>query len=521
MRAAAKSKIANRGQSSSFKSIPAPVSGWNAIDAIADMKDTEALTLENWFPQTGYCEIRGGSTSHATGMTGNGKTLMIHNSITGTNKMFCSTASGVYNVSSAGAVGASVAARTNGKHQWTMFGDGTNQWLIAVNGVDKPLYYDGTTWVAVDGVSVPALTGLTTTTLVGLTIFKGRLMFLQNSSLAFWYLPSGVAGGLLVKFDLSGVAQMGGYLMAMASWTLDPGIGPDDRMVFVTSKGEVLLYGGSDPSSASTWGLVGIYKTGIPLGRKCIVKQGSDLVILTQSGAFAMNTITQATGSSYAGAVSRKIQTIFNQSATLYGSIFGWCSVVVPAKNAVVVNIPHVEDGLHEQYVMNTITLAWCKFTGWNAEDFAVFNDELYYCSGTSVIHAWTGVSDIGSNIVAYGKTAFGMFGTQTLKSINLMRPMLQADGPVNYFMDADVDFEDKEIVGNPVVTSSNSSLWDSGTWDSSLWGGSSLQIIKDWQSVNAWTGFYISGKIKVSTKQYSVRWLSTDYMYDTGGLLT
>jgi hypothetical protein len=170
---------------------------------------------------------------------------------------------------------------------------------------------------------------------------------------------------------------------------------------------------------------------------------------------------------------------------------------------------------------MNTITLSWCKFTGWNAEDFAIYNDELYYCSGTSVIHAWTGSSDNGSNIVAYGKSAFNMFSSQALKSINLMRPMLQSNGAVNYFMDADVDFTDNDIVGNPVTTSTNASLWGSGIWGTSLWGGSSLQIVKDWQSVNAWPGFYIAGKIKIATNQYTVRWLSTDYMYETGGLLT
>ena len=36
----------------------------------------------------------------------------------------------------------------------------------------------------------------------------------------------------------------------------------------------------------------------------------------------------------------------------------------------------------HEQYVMNTITKAWCRFTEWSAEDFAVFNGELYFCAG-------------------------------------------------------------------------------------------------------------------------------------------
>jgi len=231
-------KAAQRQQISRFVSYPSPVGGWNAIDSLAEMKPSEAVSLDNWFPKTGYCEVRGGSFSHATGMTGTGKTLAVYNALNGTNKLFCATASGVYDVTASGAVGASVAARTNGKHQHIQFGDGTNNYLILVNGVDKPLYYDGTNWIAVDGASSPALTGITTTNLVGVCTFKGRLIFIANSSLAFWYLAAGAAGGLLTAFDLSGVAQLGGTIMAIDSWTVDAGSGPDDRLAIITSKGE-------------------------------------------------------------------------------------------------------------------------------------------------------------------------------------------------------------------------------------------------------------------------------------------
>src|SRR6185503_14655824 len=102
----------------------------------------------------------------------------IYNKLTGSSEMYAYTATGIYNVSAAGAVGASVLARTNGKHQWVMFGDGTNNWLIAVNGVDKPAYYDGTTWTAVTNATTPALTGYTGNAVeefISVNVFKGRL----------------------------------------------------------------------------------------------------------------------------------------------------------------------------------------------------------------------------------------------------------------------------------------------------------------------------------------------------------
>ena len=171
MRTPLRSKGSPRQRVNRSMSYPAPVGGWNARDSLAAMKPNQAIVLDNWFPKTSYCEIRGGYSSHATGATGSIKTLAAYNAMSGTNKMFAATASGVYETTSAGAVGASVAARTDGKHQWLNFADGTNQWLIMMNGIDKPLYYDGTTWTAVDGVTSPALTGLTTTSIVDAFVF--------------------------------------------------------------------------------------------------------------------------------------------------------------------------------------------------------------------------------------------------------------------------------------------------------------------------------------------------------------
>ena len=170
----------SRVQTSSVASIPAPIGGWNARDALADMKPKDAVALENWFPRTAYVEGRGGYTSHATGLTGNGKTLASHNALNGTSKFFAFTDSGIYDVSSAGAVGASGLARTNGKHQCVNFGDGTYNYLIGCNGVDGPAYYDGSSWLEVTDITSPALTGVPTTDLIAPIVFKGRLIFIQK-----------------------------------------------------------------------------------------------------------------------------------------------------------------------------------------------------------------------------------------------------------------------------------------------------------------------------------------------------
>lgn len=498
-------------------SFPAPVRGWNDRDPLADMGPAYAVALDNFFPKPNYCEIRGGSQSYATGTTGNIKTLAVYNGLNGTNRMFAYTDSGIYETSIAGAVGASVLSRTNGKHQWIMFGDGTSSWLIAVNGIDKPAYFDGTTWTAVDAATSPALTGLDTTKIVSVFEFKGRLMFIEKDSLSFWYLAAGVAGGALTRFDLSGVAKKGGYLMAGATWTIDGGSGPDDRAVFITSEGEVIIYAGTNPSVATAWGLVGIFDLGKPLGRRCLQKFAGDIIALTQNGAYPLSAALQSASVDRTVAISDIIYNSFNSASRSYGNNFGWEAIIYRAQNALICNVPNAEDGTHEQYVMNTITKAWCKFTGWNAETFAVFNADLYFARGTAVYKAWNGTSDVGNSVIAYGKTAFSNFrDSGSVKRFNMFRPVLAANGNLSFLTDIDVDFRNTEINGSASYNSSSGAKWDVDNWDSASWAAG-MEIMREWTSPDEEVGRYASGKVKIETNKLTVQWISCDWIYETG----
>lgn len=519
MRTPLLTKTARRTRVSMTKTYPAPVGGWNGRDALASMQPTEAVALENWYPTPSYVEMRGGHASHATGTTGNIKTLAVYNKMAGTSEMFAYTASGIYNVSSAGAVGASKLARTDGKHQWTMFGDTTSNWLIAVNGVDKPAYYDGTTWTAVDGASSPALTGLTTTDIIGVTAFKGRLIFIQKNSLSIWYLAAGAAGGALTEFDMSGEAPKGGFLMACATWTRDAGSGPDDFFVALTSEGEAIVYQGTNPSSSTTWAKVGSYVIGKPLGRRCIMQYGGECVVLTENGVFPLSALLMSGDERAKFALSFKIQNAFTEVARTYGSTFGWKSISFPARDALLVNVPIAEDGTHEQYVMNAITKAWCKFTEWDAEDFAVFNKELYFCKTTVVYKAWTGEDDNDNNIIYYAKQAFQDFGDPRPKHCKLFMPILTVNGSVTYATDVDVDFENKTMTGSTSFVSGGSSLWGTAKWGQNQWS-SSTGIIRQWGSPASWEGFWLAGKLKIESDTIRGQWVGTSMIYESGGAL-
>ena len=191
-----------------------------------------------------------------------------------------------------------------------------------------------------------------------------------------------------------------------------------------------------------------------------------------------------------------------------------------PLKNAMLFNIPVSTTG-QVQYVMNTVTGAWCQFKAWPAQCWGMYNDELYYGISTAVQKAWTGRSDDGSNIVAEGYTAWNNFGSSTQsKNIKLFRTMVQTNGALAYLTDVDVDFKNRIITGVASYTPSAGGVWDTGKWDEATWTGS-LDTVLKWTSPDTYTGYYFSGKFKVETNTVDVHWLASDYVYETGGIIS
>lgn len=519
MRQALKSKTRQRSQIVVTKSYPAPIGGWNSRDAMANMKPHFATKLLNWFPTPVDCLLRGGFSAHGT-HTGHSKTLAVHTALTGSQKMFSATDADIFNVSAAGAGVDQSLTVTNGEYQWVNMGNGTANYLIMVNGSDSPKYYDGTNWVEVTGATSPLLSGVTLANLVNVCVYQGRLFFLENSSLSFWYLAAGAVGGALTEFQLDSFAPRGGYLMWAAAWTFDGGSGPDDYIVFMTSEGEALVYRGTNPSSAATWVRVGTFFVGKPLGRKSYINFAGDLLALTQEGLFPMSAAMQNAQTDERVAITDIINYEFNYVANSYQDNYGWSLTLVPLKSALIVNIPVSETTGQRQFVMNTITKAWCEFDSWDALCFVVFNDELYFGGNGVVRKAWDGTSDLGDDIVAEGRTAFNYFDSKSQqKKMNLFRPILRVNGSLNFLTGFDVDFNQTPITGTASYTSTSSATWDTSLWDSAVWT-TGLEVVSKWTSPNDNIGFCVAGKLKVNTNSKTIRWQSCDYVYETGGIL-
>lgn len=494
-------------------SIPAPVGGWNARDALGEMDPTDAVILTNMFPSTTQVQVRFGHSRFATGLPSQVNTLLAYSGGT-SNKLFGVSGTAVYEVTSGGAVGAAaLSGLTNDKWQYVNVTTAGGNFLWMCNGADNVYTYDGTNWTDRGA----AITGVTSSTLIGCDIHKNRIWAVQVGTLKAWYLPTGSITGAANALDLSAFAPHGGYLMAVGTWTMDAGYGMDDMIAFITSNGDCIIYRGTDPSSAATWSLVGVYWIGSPVGRRCMVKYKGDLLIITQDGLVPMSGAVQSSRLNPRVALTDKIQYAVSTSVSQYGSIYGWQVIPFPKQNMLILNVP-VAVGAQEQYVMNTITGSWCNWNSLYANCWALFNDNIYFGSNTFVGKAWTGNSDAGAGIPWRGLQAYNYFGARgQTKRFTMFRPTFQyTNAPVVYGNVA-VDFDQSAPVPQLQVAGTTGSSWDAALWDGAMWGGYTFS--RGWQGTTG-VGYCAAPNLSGTSTGSELNWISTDVIMEPGGFL-
>jgi hypothetical protein len=127
-------------------SVPSPIGGWNARDSVAEMNPLDAVVLNNFYPTPSEIQLRKGYTQYATGITGQVDTLMQYSGGS-TSKLFAAAGSTIYDVSSAGAATSVVTGQGSDRLQYVNASTAGGNFLVAVNGADAPLIYDGTNWI--------------------------------------------------------------------------------------------------------------------------------------------------------------------------------------------------------------------------------------------------------------------------------------------------------------------------------------------------------------------------------------
>lgn len=561
------------------KAFAAPVEGWDASSALANMKEGRAVQLKNWFPQPGYVEVRKGHrwqswdigsspktvsaidtgtdvfTSAGHGMA-NGTAVKFHavttmptglsatriyyvisattdefsvaTSVGGsavdvsssgsgtitvyeiddpsvetlavwqgpsTSKMFAGAGGALWDVTSTAAATFSRTAGGSNRWQWWNHTTSAGSFLFMVNGSDAPLHYNGSTWTA------PSITGITPSDIITGITHKKRIWFVLKDSTKAAYLATEAVAGAATTFELGSLFTRGGYLLALATWTRDGGSGADDYFVAISSRGQVAIYQGTDPAAADTWGLVGVFDVPTPIGRRCFTRFGADVLLMTLEGVFPLSQLLAVDQSqARRKAVTENISSAFNTQALSYASLFGWEACVYPKGTRLIVNVPTVEGSTAVQYVMNTLTGAWCEYDSHNANTWVVYNDNLYFGGNDGdVYRADTGSADVDQPITAVGQTAYSAFGSGALKRFSMIKPLIIASGSNRPALGVSIDFTETQTLSTATsATSTAGATWDSGTWDASVWGGADVQV-SDWSTLSA-LGVFASLKFQAQT---------------------
>lgn len=510
---------------SNSATLPAPTAGWYIYDNLASMPAGTAYLLENWFPGKDYIRLRRGLKEHMTGLSGTTviNTLMTYSSGT-LDKMFAvSDAGNLYDVTSGGAFGAAVVSGlSNPRLQFTQFTTTGGQFLLSVNGADDGLLYNGSTWTQPIGV-----TGVAEDTLSSLFAYKNRLYFIEEDSLSLWYLAVDSISGAATEAPLGSLFTLGGKLVAGATWSIDAGNGLDDVLVVVTSEGQVAVYTGAYPGDATSWSLKGLYKVGKPLGKRCLIKAGGDLAVLTQDGIVPLSkaiTLDQSALSNEA--VTKNIAPEYRRvTSARLNSDDDWSMTAWPTENMFIVNVPKLTEQPAFLLVANILTGAWCRYRGWDASCFTVFKDGLYYGSKDGrVMQAEVGGTDDGTPYTGTVFLSFNDFKKSTLrKSVRMVRPNVQSSFTPTPKITIRKDY-DYTVPGDPPASAAPAAQarWDVALWDVSRWPAVVPVPNSTWRTVSGF-GSMLAPVYQITvntTEEIDVRMTSMDLIYEMGAEL-
>jgi hypothetical protein len=480
--------------------LPAPVSGWVSNASIAKENPGAAEVMKNFIPTSKGVRARGGSQRQSTTGLFAVEEILSYAGVNST-EFFAASNGSIYNCTSPAspttALTAVVAGQTSNEYGQVIMAVAGNQFLLAFNGTNPHLVYDGAVWAA----NTPAITGVSSANINQAWIHANSVWMVEKDSLNAWRLPVDQIGGIATQFSLSGVFRRGGKLLAGATWSSDSGDGSDDRCVFWSSEGEIAVFGGDYPGGPKGWNLFGRYDMARPMGRFAYSKIGGDLVFLTETGKVALTEVTSKDPAALTTtAITRNIEpdwraltarypnknwrflkwdrgnlgivaipsdTTQVSGSSLWGSTFIWG--VTPWGSGWTIETPI---GTPSCFVVNLETGKWAEIEGWDCRSMTVFNGEFIFgTSSGAVMFGDKGGNDAGQPYecrLAYWPSRFDYIGEKQFLQI---AASFEYSTSFNPRLSISTNNKITWLASPPPPPEDNtSSAWDSGLWDNAVY---------------------------------------------------
>lgn len=513
--------------------ITAPIRGLNGSDPITLMDPSDALVLDNVICRQGWVESRPGYANHSpTLAAGNVHTIIPYVPTFGDARVFAAALDSIYEVTTAGTATLISSGHIGAEWSHTQVSNQAGNYLLMVNGEATGRGFDGTTW------SDWGISGVASSSLSQVTVWKRRVWAVQKNSFKAWYLAADAIAGAATSFNFSGIFKQGGSLLAILTWSIDGGDGIDDYFLAVTTMGEVAVYRGTDP--ASDMGLVGVYFIGVPLGKRFYTSFGPDLVLLTTQGVISASKFISVTNPRTF--LSDKARTFIDADIRTYGALTGWEMVHVAPEKLLLIQVP----GVNRQWVMNTQSGAWSKLMYGVAKTWGVAGGMVFAGGGQVVYKMFFGGTDPSETPITWTIVpAFTyMKAPSQLKQLTLGRLVLESEGIPAIQQVALTDFNlnlegltatagtavqrgsywGKATWGGSVwglgsTAGSVGSTWGTAIWGMSTWGTTDVVGYRPWQVLSG-MGHSVTQAIRGTSTGTVNRLLSIDYVYERGGVM-
>lgn len=457
---------------------PVPVMGWvsESGDSIASGPGN-ALILDNLIPTRNSLRSRGGS-KNVSNLPAGCQTLM-NFSNGAVDELIGATATDLYRIPktydpvlSPVAPVSLISGLSGGQWQSVSFANAADVTaLLMVNGVSAGIR-------RYDGAAVTLVTPTTSGSGIysNISSYKGRVWCLEvGTSVAYYGDPLSNSPASMTAFPVGPFLTKGGDLIAVGSWSRDGGSGPDDLLVFISTKGEIVIYTGSDPGS--DFNLVGVFVAPEPMSRRCLKKAATDLMYYSTYGPMKLSEVLPAfTGQT----LDVPIRQNFSDAVTLSGASWGWEFVTHSRQSWILYNVPIAAPNTMHQYVVNMDNGSWFRITGWNAQCWAEVGRNIYFADPEGKIFiADYDLDDNGLPIHCDWMPNWYNFGVDDNKKFNIMQLTTKSDARPAVQIDMMLDYDIRTPESSPGFAEEPlASLWNVSPWDTSPWSGSAKRYV-------------------------------------------
>jgi len=443
-------------------------------------------------------------------------------------RMYAANATKLYDVTSSTPVLVKSGQASGNYVSAQLFNQGGN-WMIALNDAGDFVLRtsNGIAWTVLSGVIGAAGDGVANITydatklpagvaqgtgLVYAWTYRNRLYFIQRESMNAWYLDINTVGGVLQPIYLSGASTRGGKLLFGATWSIDAGDGTDDKCVFVTDTGEVLVFTGSNPGDVANWRQEGRYHISAPLGMNAHALIGGDIFILTVDGVVPLSqAIAKESGQLEQAMISRTIKPLWREEVAAKRAN-PWTIKKWDEYGAVFIATPGgTTPAMKHCLLLNNTSGAWARFT-WDATCFLRMRTDMFFGTQIGIVmQADRSGYDDGMPYVATLVGGWEIFGNNSAQTVWHQARAIFTAGPNEPFEPQLAATTDYGIVIPPPPAAGldpgTGEGWDEGAWDSAHWdaasAGGPIQRSTLWVSIGA-SGHAHAPIVQVTVAQVS-----------------